>query len=262
MSEQFSEDIIISAINKSGYLFENKIANIFEDLGFHIYPNHPFKDPESEKSRELDLMAYRRVHIEGDFYISIRFMVECKNNTNPLVFFRRPKNSIDTLTKRDIYIIGDGCQKELKEFSKKYSFETTTTEDETIYKHTQFCKIIRTGSKIEAQHTGILEGILYPLIKARKTVERKFKNSGIELVIPLVVTNGSIYVMDTSSQVELLKQSKYITFNRKFLASSIEGDHHIDFVAADYLIEYVQQLCIDRINNFREGFEDFLVDKQ
>src|SRR5690606_15550170 len=85
---------ILGALEQSGYLFEQQVADRLEELGFHVDTAWAFRDPEQEKSRELDVRAIQRVfHDEHDRHsLFIELLVECKAYESPLVFLQRPKN--------------------------------------------------------------------------------------------------------------------------------------------------------------------------
>ncbi len=91
---------IMSAIEDSGYLMEQKAATQVEQLGYYVRTNVAFEDSEEGKSREIDVLAVKRVARNEDAKLSafVELIVECKNNSNPFVFIARPKNEVDQAT--------------------------------------------------------------------------------------------------------------------------------------------------------------------
>lgn len=84
-----TEEEILTAISKSGYLFESEIAKFLIDSGFFVESNVVFQDPLTNKNREIDLVA----ETYNDFSTSdidrvsckICYFFELKNNDFPLV---------------------------------------------------------------------------------------------------------------------------------------------------------------------------------
>lgn len=88
---------IISALKESGYLMEQEVASQLEALGFQVYTNTAYQDPEEGKSREIDVRAVKRIayNEEKKIVVFAEMIVECKNNSNPFIFIERTKNSAD-----------------------------------------------------------------------------------------------------------------------------------------------------------------------
>ena len=68
---------ILKAINASGYLMEQDIASILEANGFYVDTNCAFKDPETQKSRESDVFATRKIYEDNDNNIDIWVNIIC-----------------------------------------------------------------------------------------------------------------------------------------------------------------------------------------
>ena len=81
------------AIQRSGYLLEQRILPIFEKFYYVIDLNAIFPDPETGKSREIDIKAFcmRKIFDTDDFYdfLHINLLCECENNKQPSLFFIR-----------------------------------------------------------------------------------------------------------------------------------------------------------------------------
>ena len=82
-----SEDIV-RALGNSGYLMEQEVATQLEARDFHVFTNQAYEDIEEGKSREIDVVARKRVAHSEKSKLSawVEIVVECKNSTNPFVF--------------------------------------------------------------------------------------------------------------------------------------------------------------------------------
>jgi hypothetical protein len=76
------------AIERSGYLFEQRLAPVFKRAGYHPTPNYRFHN-QSDSISELDIYAISAAPIPGKSreFVWISLLVECKNLRCPLVFF-------------------------------------------------------------------------------------------------------------------------------------------------------------------------------
>lgn len=71
------------------------VANEFEDNGFSVYQSTYYKDPESGKSREVDVVARKGV-CTGNIFADIQFVIECKTSKEkPWIVFTRKNKIID-----------------------------------------------------------------------------------------------------------------------------------------------------------------------
>ena len=93
---QPSEDEILKAVENSGYLMEQEVATILEELNFNVKTNSPFEDEEEGKSREIDILAPKELYKDDENKLTIYCVLicECKNNKNPFVFIKRKKKKI------------------------------------------------------------------------------------------------------------------------------------------------------------------------
>lgn len=88
-----TEDEIIAALNRSGYLLESGIIKKLADYGFFVQSNVSSLDPTTGKSREIDIFAEFFQSDEESSKNKItartRFVFEVKNNIYPLVLLTK-----------------------------------------------------------------------------------------------------------------------------------------------------------------------------
>jgi hypothetical protein len=134
----FREDEMIEALERSGYLLESEIVKYLASSGFFVESNQVIKDPHTGKSREIDLTAeyyqYNASNSENRCATKVRFVFEVKNNIAPIVLLTRyePSPNIEdylglkqyfTVPSGISYAHYDGFMDPLIE-SKKYSIFT------------------------------------------------------------------------------------------------------------------------------------------
>lgn len=76
---------------KNGYPFEMKVANLFQKKGFKITQSILYKDFDTKKYRELDVIAYYG-KIINKVSFNFSFVIECKKSTDkPWLVFKNDK---------------------------------------------------------------------------------------------------------------------------------------------------------------------------
>ncbi len=81
---------IRESLERSGYLMEQRIAPLFERRGYYVVRNQEYEDPDTGKSREIDIHALRLVSLyraDYDDLLNSTIIASCKNNHLPIVLF-------------------------------------------------------------------------------------------------------------------------------------------------------------------------------
>ena len=93
------EDYLVAEIEKSGYPLEIYISSILEDEDWVVMNNQPFRDPDRDELRSVDILAFHHP-TASDFKkhepvgFSPRLVIECKKSaTHAWVFFTRPEKT-------------------------------------------------------------------------------------------------------------------------------------------------------------------------
>ena len=78
-------------IQRSGYLLEQRVERVFAEEGFKVLTNPVYPDPETGKTREIDIVAFsvNGVFDKGFNAILPVLLCECENNSQPIVFFTK-----------------------------------------------------------------------------------------------------------------------------------------------------------------------------
>lgn len=247
----FTPEQIKDILKSSGYLFEQRVASVIEKLGYATYTNKAYLDDDEGKSREIDVVAMKTiVRKEPNNFVSCYLNCECKNSTTPFVFITRNKGSIDK------YYIPDGLFFFPKEYREKlgdgrvlitapfkkldlYREHFATRE---MFKAVQITKIIRNQKKIEAQHSGVIESLIYPLIKSQKAWVKEYvgeRTNSAKFFFNLVIVNSSLYTIDSELEESMPKKVKYVPFVRDVHTNTMRGNHLITFVNFDFLEEFI-----------------------
>jgi hypothetical protein len=260
MSSEPTVEEILAAIRSSGYLMEQEVASLLEAKGFHVTTNRAYKDPDEEKSREIDVSA-RKCGYEGEenqFGVYAEIVAECKNNSAPFVFIGRRKNATDMHPQPEEYLFP------VNEYSFIIKEEkgTKTSRPVPAFMHlgldkvhycyslpdkmVQFCRMVRQGKGWEANHGGVYDSILIPLIKAflarREEVKTFQHNQRLTwLFFPLVVLSGKIYYVDSNSSSPVPEEVEHVSFIRELRSKTASGNFMVDFVTQAGLQEFLDK---------------------
>lgn len=269
--ENPTKEEILKAIHDSGYLFEQEIASIFERNDFFVYPNHAYIDIDEEKSREIDVMAFKRFYNDKrtKVSISVRIICECKNNTNPFVFVCRNKNSADNRYSPPNFVFPTKeYRKPIKNDPNAYSIITGFQyyNLETVFpysiidnKATQFCKIIRKGKDWSAFHDGIYESLLIPMIKCLEfykesdyDIDQYNDWNNFIVYYPIIVLNSDLFSIDTHIDAGIINKIDSISFTREINSKHYKDKYLVDFVTKDGLQNYIDENIISFMDKFIE----------
>ncbi|MCD0488888.1 hypothetical protein LPB86_11660 [Pedobacter sp. MC2016-14] len=257
-----NNDEILNAVQASGYLFEQEIATIFEKNDYFVKTNVAFKDIDEEKSREIDVMAYKRIHYDDENKISvgIRVLAECKNNTNPFVFICRDKNSYDNnytppnfvfpQVEYRIPIEGKANYFSVVKAFNYYNLNIHFPFHKKNTKAVQFCKIVRKGKDWLAMHEGIYDGLIIPIVKSLehwKTHDsHKTEWKSYTIYFPLIVLNSEIYSIDSKQSPIKIDKVSNVSFIREIHSKTLKDTYLVDFVNKQGLEIFIK----DHITNF------------
>lgn len=272
-----TKEQILNAIKKSGYLFEQEVATIIESQDFHIQTNTAFKDLDEEKSREIDVIAFKRYYHDEDLKISvgIRILCECKNNINPFIFISRNKNKIDELysppnflfPKDEYYEAIPGKEKSFYNQNgfKYFKLDEIYPFSKAKSKSVQFSKLIPRGKDWIAEHEHIYDSLILPITKCLEYYKQKDKSiksdewKNYMIYFPIVVLNSKLYNIDSSKDAEKVEEVEYITFTREIESSKQKNRYLIDFITkenlAKYVTEYVDEFVYEFIEKIKKNID-------
>lgn len=89
--KKISLDETKDALLRSGYLLEHRIESLLRQKAYYVETNEAYPDPETAKSRELDIYAIGawKVGPEERDYIFPVLLAECVNNPQPIAFITK-----------------------------------------------------------------------------------------------------------------------------------------------------------------------------
>ncbi|SRR5579871_3892001 len=248
---ELTPEEIKKALEKSGYLFEQKAASAIEEMGFTATTKRVFNDISENKPKEIDVFAQKLVYKMEDPALKIICFLNCacKNTTNPLVFIMRKKGILDSLYKPDgiflaqpMYVQNLTINIDAFDYMNLSQIHFATKQDK---KAVQICKIIGNNKKLEVQHDGFLKDLLLPLIISKDAWVKESQNSAgtgknCRLFFNLVIVNSDIYTIDSEKNDALPETVKFVPFISDISSKEIKGKFLVTFIKFDYLKEFIE----------------------
>lgn len=250
---------IQTAMKHSGYLMEQEVATILENLDLQVETNKAFQDVEEGKSRETDVHSCTLEYKDDVNQIALYFdlICECKNTSNPYVFITRQKNGSERYNNPEEFIFS---HQTYNESYKKGDYSYIRSIPAMIHlelekyhyrfisdkKAVQFAKIQRDGAKWNANHAGLYDAIFYPMAKAviaRKKEIKEFSTAPWSynwFLFPIIVTSGEMYLINSSDTNPTPAPIDSISFTRHIKSDKIDGHYSIDFVRIKSLNEFIK----------------------
>ena len=256
MTQHTDTEAIVSALEKSGYLMEQEVATQLEELDFHVWTNWAFRDVEQGKSRELDVRAIRRIALNESQSLGafVELLVECKNNSNPYVFLRRPKSEVDNRYPPQEFVFP------ISEYERRQKVDAKRTQVRRVHafhhlgfadihhqfvsdsKVVQFCQLFRKGKHLSANHGGLYDATFFPMAKALMERRKEIARGNVKyfwLLVPMVVLRGEMFCVDSSVRKPTPMPTDHVTFKREIRARTVDGTFAVEFVRQSGLSAFI-----------------------
>lgn len=246
------------AIEKSGYLLEQRVEPILTKNGFFVEMNSAFPDSETGKTREIDLTAISATKVYKEEFIFPRLLCECENNAQPIIFFTK-KSPISFMHHEEVKVSGipvkfwdkDGYIS-LSEFTGMEKFHHYCKGEVA----TQYCsfQFKRDKSSWMALHVDEQHDTFNSLIKALEyeiekhfegfTLPRKGEEEGVNIQVyyPIIILQGDLYSGHLTKGRLVLKKSKHIQFRKEYFLPRLNEveTYQIDVITENYLKNYLK----------------------
>ncbi|MGO8761007.1 MAG: hypothetical protein ACLP2P_05025 [Desulfobaccales bacterium] len=247
------------AIEKSGYLIEQRVEGVLEKEGYYVQTNPVFPDPETGKSREIDIDALSgiRIYKEGYNFIFPNIICECKNNAFPIVFFAK-ESIVSFLHHQEIKLSGlpikfwkDDSYLDFSEFVGMDKFHHYCKG----LIATQYCtfKMKNDKSSWMAFHSDEQHELFNSLVKSLEySISRHYEgwvlpdNSeeeeiNIQIYYPLLILEKDLYIASLKKNNLEIKKINHIQFRKELfnVKSNKVETYQIDVIIENYLERYL-----------------------
>lgn len=275
MAELPTNDEILEAAQKSGWLLEQEAVRILDRAEFHPRPGWAFRDADDPaSSRELDVWSYRRFLEDHDAKVNVAasILVECKQSATPYLAighdipkWRRDGNPTE-------HVLPTASFKMHKEgeapVRREWAWDALGFRDLALtcgfsnFRANQLTRLdhAKGRSKWEASNSGVFTSLVYPLAKAIRATQSQYRSRNsvthnkqpgtrkdtltFLFVFPVVLISSPLYVIDASGDDPVVDQVKWVRAQRDLDSKSVEGLFEFDVVTISAFREYVQDAVI------------------
>jgi hypothetical protein len=247
------------AIHQSGYLLEQRIEPIIRQSFFYVESNPIYHDPDTGKSREIDIrgMDVREVYKDRHSSIFPVLLCECENNSQPIAFFTHKRLAPDFYD-GDIKISGIPVK-----FWYKWGFFVSLASYMHEFHHyfkgdiaTQYCtfQLKKDRSSWLAFHNEEQHNTFNSLIKSVDyEIDNHFKEFvlpesankealNIQIYYPLLIIQDDLYSAYLKNNRLVLEKAKHIQFHKQLFSTYTHEveTYQIDVITEAYLPHYLQ----------------------
>jgi hypothetical protein len=229
---------IIEWLSKKGFPFEIECFKMFKSSGFTCQQSLHYTDIETGKTREIDLCAYKQIHLDH-FTFNVSFLIECKDSQTPWLAITNKHD----FTGEDFSsnLIGTKNTNSLKTSigkSNLKSFSFNIERDEIVAYNIQQ---INTKSVKDMAYEAVQQAMNCCLSLRENANESQM--SFANLYIPVVITSSLVYSLNTNTELneENLIEEKFIKLTNvnSFSKTPISIIH---IVSGKYLNEYCEKV--------------------
>ncbi len=256
------EDKIKSWLKTQGYPLEMRVASAFQEKGFLITQSDYYKDPESDKYREVDIVASLSTYADQTQHVTfeIKFVIECKySHEKPWLLFQgypdrlqkdheivfRHSNSPGSVALLELSLHEDMKNNDLFKLTPRLSYGVT---------------------RAMADQTDVpYQAVLTVAKAARALADRseewnKNKIISVEIFFPVVLVDGRLFecALNVNNDLKLTEVNRGTLLFRNPAAGAVRA--LVDIVSIDGLPEYIKLIesgCKHIFSRVTEGLPRF-----
>jgi hypothetical protein len=264
-----SDEEVIAALERTGFLLEHRAAHELAVAGFTTIINDAFPDPETGKSRELDVFAGMDYEIDGtDLAVQAKVLIECKNTPNPYLVVGTNRARWDPLDE-SVVVTFDPLK---FQFPGKAQPSILTQLDlwrnpgelgKELFIGHQLVHMNRKDGEWRADNSSVHDSILYPLVKARQyhidrnsaAISKRLHNMeewefpSITFFFPVLLTTAEVFAVAVNGEEDVtVKRVRWTTMQRIFNSSDLRTTLRMDVVSFAHLHDYIADRVVTTIN--------------
>lgn len=245
------------ALLRSGYLLESRIETFLRNEDWYVEANTAYPDPDTGKSRELDLYAMSADQAgpdELDFLFTV-LLIECVNNPQPIAFFTK-EPQVGFLHHHEVKLAGLPVKIAVEEERDAWEFLPDYLGMDKYHHYckgrvaTQFCSFTekRHGEWMATHERPHFDCFRKLCAAVEHFVDKHFKGGpvgehepvSIEVYYPVVVVQGKLLDVRPSKTSVRLFQADHIQYRRTAFVGTEATDYQIDVVTERFFPKYLE----------------------
>jgi hypothetical protein len=257
-----TSDDVISALERTGYLLEQRVASKVRSAGFTVVTGKAFKDPEEGKSREVDVFAFKEVWDDSsrNVRVSIQLVIECKRSDGPYVVLGRNPTVLDTHRQPHSHTMPVNQVRWLEyvdeRSARQYGMqawkwlglhELPGSPNRDTQKGLQLVRMNLKNKAWSAENSSVFESLTVPLMKAVEAFRPSRDNNPnpkyghLCLCFPIVVTSGELFYVNGEAEDPTAERVDWVPLERDIKMDAMTGLFNLDVVTFGALERYLQE---------------------
>ena len=255
--QKITRDQIKGALLRSGYLLETRVETELRD-GYYVEANASYQDPDTGKSRELDVFAIsgQQAGPSDHDYVFPILLIECVNNTQPVALLTKDP-MVPFLHQEEIKLSGLPVKVRNGGSSRTWQplMEYLGAEHWHHYCQgrvaTQFCSFVKKRGG-EREWMATHEGTHFDAFKKLCDAVDYYRDShfrswtfddeeavSIQIYYPVVVFQGELLEAVPGKRTVRLRRAPHLQMRRSVATHGLERDYQIDVIQERYLPKYL-----------------------
>jgi hypothetical protein len=251
------------ALLRSGYLIEDRLETTLRARDYYVEANEAYPDPESGKSRELDLYAMNALRAgPGDYdFIFGVLLIECVNNPQPLAFMTK-EPLVGFLHHEDVRLSGLPAKMPDKRYAQAWQSLSDYLGMDKYHHYcrgrvaTQYCSFAlkkKGPSEWMATHDESHFDAFRKLAAAVDHYSRNHFESwtfggpeyvNIEFYYPALVVQGSLLEVRQTGKAVKISETDHVQYRMSTIAGKEQTTYQIDVVTERFFGKFLD--VIDR----------------
>lgn len=246
------------ALLRSGYLLESRLETLLQKAAYYVEANHSYPDPDTGKTRELDLFAMGAVKAgprERDFIFPV-LLIECVNNPQPLALITK-EPQVGFLHHQDVKHAG---------LPVKFQSEARTWQPLPDYLSldkfhhyckgrvaTQFCSFRQKKDQRNREWMALHEDAQFDCFRKLCAATDYFQDHhfkswrfggpefvNIEFYYPVLVVAGELFEARPGRSSVRLARKSHLQFRRSEIVRGGAENYQIDVVTESFFPRYLR----------------------
>ncbi|MFI9805037.1 hypothetical protein ACIHEJ_11830 [Streptomyces sp. NPDC052301] len=257
-----TSDEVISALGRTGYLLEQRVASKARSAGFTVTTGKAFKDPDEGKSREVDVFAIKKVWEapSRNILVSIQLVIECKRSDGPYVVLGRDPSVVDTHRQPYSHTMPVSQVRWLEYVDERSArqhgmqtwkwlglHELPGSPNRDTKRGIQLVRMNLKNKEWNAENSSVFESLTVPLMKAveafrpqrDKAPEPRYAH--LCLCFPIVVTSGELFYVNGEAEEPVAERVDWAPLERDIDMESMTGLFNLDVVTYSALDRFLQE---------------------
>jgi hypothetical protein len=246
------------ALKRSGYLLESRVEKILRDEGYYVEANAAYPDPETGKSRELDVygMGATKAGPNDYDYVFAVLLIECVNNLEPLAFITK-EPLVGFLHHQEVKLAGLPVKIPAKKSRDSWEALPDFLGMDRYHHYckgrvaTQFCSFSRKKKDQEwmaSHHPDQFESFRKLSAAVEYFIDRHYKSwrfgadewLNVEFYYPLLLLQGQLLEARPSKRSLRMVRADHVQYRRSALIGREQVEYQIDVITEDYFPQYLK----------------------